>query len=203
MLRLDDIADNIAAAATLSAEDRSHLMLRCLSVMAALALPTPSETPVTTAHTTPDADPLLSVEQAAGRLAFRPSYVYELVRSRQLPAVKVGKYVRIKASDVGQFIKHHREAGPIDRPVSSMLSNLNGRTHGGSRGQAPARIVGSNPGRPRAAAGSPCNDRQPLGAGLRLHTTTRRSTARAVGRAETRPEADQEGLNRDGEDLEA
>lgn len=75
MLRLDDIADNIAAAATVSPEDRSPL-----------------------AQAASDADPLPSVEQTGGRLNYRPSYVYELVRSGQLTAVKVAKCVRVRAS---------------------------------------------------------------------------------------------------------
>jgi excisionase family DNA binding protein len=200
MVSLDDLADNITAAATLSPEDRSRLMLRCLTVMAALALPATGEAPAIKAEKTADAKPLLSFEQAAERLAYRPSYVYELVRSGQLIAVRFGKYIRVKPSDIDLFVKHHRSPRPIDWTISNMLTNVNGHKHDRGRGQAPARIVGPYSNRPRGAAGGPRNDRQPLGAGLRTHQTARRSPARAVGRAEIGSQANQEEL--DGEDLE-
>jgi excisionase family DNA binding protein len=47
---------------------------------------------------------LLTVEKAAQVMAVSPSYVYKLVRSKQLPAVKIGTSVRLRPSDLEAFI---------------------------------------------------------------------------------------------------
>ena len=53
---------------------------------------------------TTDRDQLETVTQAARRLSYKPSYVYSLIRQGQLPAVRQGKYVRVRARDVDAWI---------------------------------------------------------------------------------------------------
>jgi excisionase family DNA binding protein len=47
---------------------------------------------------------LMTVDKAAQVMAVSPSYVYKLVRSKQLPAVKIGTSVRIRPGDLESFI---------------------------------------------------------------------------------------------------
>jgi excisionase family DNA binding protein len=47
---------------------------------------------------------LLTVEKAAHVMALSESYIYKLVRTKQLPAVKVGTSVRIRPGDLETFI---------------------------------------------------------------------------------------------------
>lgn len=45
-------------------------------------------------------DRLLEVPAAARMLGVPATYLYQLIRQERFPAVKVGKYVRVRASDV-------------------------------------------------------------------------------------------------------
>ena len=49
-------------------------------------------------------DRLLTVEQAAERLGTSVRFVRRLISERRIPFIKVGRYVRIAASDVEAFI---------------------------------------------------------------------------------------------------
>ena len=57
---------------------------------------------------TTDRDQLETVAQAARRLSYKPSYVYSLIRQGQLPAVRQGKYVRVRARDIDAWISTRR-----------------------------------------------------------------------------------------------
>ena len=48
---------------------------------------------------------LLTVEKAAEVLGVSVSFVYKLVRTRQLAAVKIGTSVRIRPEDLDEFVK--------------------------------------------------------------------------------------------------
>jgi excisionase family DNA binding protein len=50
----------------------------------------------------------IDVNEAARLLSLKPSRVYDLVRTRRLPAVKLGKYVRIRMIDVEKFLRQAR-----------------------------------------------------------------------------------------------
>jgi excisionase family DNA binding protein len=58
-----------------------------------------------------ECDRLLTVDEAASKLAFKPAYLYELIRQRIFPAVRQGKYVRIRVCDLTAWIDRHRENG--------------------------------------------------------------------------------------------
>jgi excisionase family DNA binding protein len=51
---------------------------------------------------------LLTVDEAAEKLAFKPSYLYELIRQRLFPAIRHGKYIRIRSSDLQEWV-HQRQ----------------------------------------------------------------------------------------------
>jgi excisionase family DNA binding protein len=50
------------------------------------------------------AEQLLSVEDAARRLALRPGTVRKLIYARRLPAVKIGRAVRVREADLSALI---------------------------------------------------------------------------------------------------
>lgn len=54
-------------------------------------------------------DRLLTVPEVADRLAVRPARVYEMIRLGGIPVVRFGKYVRVPASDLLQWLEQHRE----------------------------------------------------------------------------------------------
>jgi excisionase family DNA binding protein len=47
---------------------------------------------------------LLTPEEAAERLRIGRSYLYELMRRRSIPSIKLGRKRRIRASDIDDFI---------------------------------------------------------------------------------------------------
>ena len=53
------------------------------------------------------AEPLLDANEAARLLKVPRSTLYELVRSRGLPHVRVGRALRFTRSDMGQWIAEH------------------------------------------------------------------------------------------------
>jgi excisionase family DNA binding protein len=57
---------------------------------------------------------LLTVEQAAERLATQPRFIRRLIAERRIPYVKLGSHVRIDANDVEAFIS----AGRVDPAIS-------------------------------------------------------------------------------------
>jgi excisionase family DNA binding protein len=82
-------------------------------------------------------DRLLSVPTAATLLGFKPQYVYELIRRGQLPAVQIGKYVRVRLSALDGFMK----TGPINPLDVELYQRYSAR-----RGRRPA------PSAPKAGA---------------------------------------------------
>jgi excisionase family DNA binding protein len=54
------------------------------------------------------ADPLLTVEQAADRLATSPRFVRRLIAERRIAFSRIGRHVRISAADVDAFIRAGR-----------------------------------------------------------------------------------------------
>jgi excisionase family DNA binding protein len=82
-----------------------------------------SATPETMQATKPeDPDRLLTVDETATILNLRPARVYELARRRVLPAVRVGKYVRVRSRDLQSWIEDQREEG-VDGRIQPGLSS--------------------------------------------------------------------------------
>ena len=66
-------------------------------------------------------DRLLTVEEAADRLGTSVRFVRRLVFQRRIPYLKVGRHVRIAASDLDAFIAAGRVEAKI-RPASQSWS---------------------------------------------------------------------------------
>jgi excisionase family DNA binding protein len=57
----------------------------------------------------PLAEPLLDVTAAAELLSVRPSWVYEAVRARRIPHLKIGRHVRFLRSDLEGWVLDQRQ----------------------------------------------------------------------------------------------
>lgn len=108
ILSLDAIAADPSIALDLTDDDRRSLLLRAAGLLAALGagLGGQREQPGVRQER------LLTATDVSKMLGYRPSYIYELGRTRQIRSVRVGKYVRFPMSAVEEFI---RENGtPLD-----------------------------------------------------------------------------------------
>jgi excisionase family DNA binding protein len=61
-----------------------------------------------------ETDRAISVEEAAERLSFTKQYLYELIRRGEIPAIKHGKYIRIRENDLSAWMQKHIE-NPLDK----------------------------------------------------------------------------------------
>ena len=68
-----------------------------------------SERSHSSSHALDPQNHLITVREAAALLGFKPPYLYELIRRRQFPAIRSGKYVRIGVRDLHEWVQHHRE----------------------------------------------------------------------------------------------
>jgi putative molybdopterin biosynthesis protein len=67
----------------------------------------------------PSATPgeIMTPAQVAGYLQVHKLTVYRYVRDRQLPAVRLGRALRILKADVDEFLRLHRIASTSSRPI--------------------------------------------------------------------------------------
>jgi len=54
-------------------------------------------------------EPLLRPAEAADLLSVRTSWIYEAVRARRLPCVRVGRHVRFLRSDLEHWVDQQRD----------------------------------------------------------------------------------------------
>jgi len=88
---------------------------------------------------TVDADLVLTAAQAALLLGLAKSRVYEMLRCGDLPAVRYGRLVRVRAAAVQSYIEGHERRGRLAVYVSDMLTINN------DRGTVPAAPQGAGP----------------------------------------------------------
>ena len=50
-------------------------------------------------------NPLLKPEQAAELLAVRPSWIYEAVRTRRLPCLRIGRHIRFTREMLEEWLR--------------------------------------------------------------------------------------------------
>ncbi len=113
-LSLDAIASNPETATTLSLESRANLLARCASVLAALS----AAASRASVPETGEDDQLLTVPEVAQLLRFDEAYVYQLARTGRLPAVRQGKYVRVRRSSLQAWITSQEDqAAARTRPL--------------------------------------------------------------------------------------
>lgn len=63
---------------------------------------------------TPNPDRYLTVLEVAEQLGFSDQTVYNWIRSKKLPAVKIQKDFRIKQSDVDRLVEAHGTTAPVE-----------------------------------------------------------------------------------------
>ncbi len=60
-------------------------------------------------------EPLLDADAVAQLLSVKPSWIYEAVRSRRIPHVKIGRHIRFVRSDLEDWVGGQRQR--IGRPA--------------------------------------------------------------------------------------
>jgi excisionase family DNA binding protein len=112
---LDELGDTPAKAAALAPTAAAELLARCLSVQGVLiarllsgATGEPSSSPA--------GEPLLTLPQVGATLAVPASYAYELARRGELPTIRFGKYVRVRAADLQTWLARRSGTSAAQRP---------------------------------------------------------------------------------------
>jgi len=116
---LDEIARDATRAQGLPLAAIAMLQTRCAAALSALAAAVLEHEVDESDKTAGDA--LLTIAEVAQRLGLARSYVYELARTKQIPVMRVGRYVRVKASEVERFIASHDSIKRIDNLLSQRL----------------------------------------------------------------------------------
>jgi excisionase family DNA binding protein len=93
-----------------------------------------------------ESDCALTVQEAAARLSFTRQYLYELIRRGEIPAIKHGKYVRLRESDLTLWMERHIE-NPIDGVLYRPYSDHSDRS-GARKNQKKPRLHAGPNGRP-------------------------------------------------------
>ena len=155
---LDELAGDPSKAALLSAEGRGQLLARCAAVLAALSaasVSAPEHSTHAPVQDAPDPHRLLSVREVATATGFARSYVYELLRRGDLPAVRHKKYVRVRAAALEQWIASHEWHGRrAPTPSAAAEPAPDSLTRAGHESTRPATRVAS-PGLDDGGASAP------------------------------------------------
>jgi excisionase family DNA binding protein len=53
-------------------------------------------------------EPLLDADAVATLLAVKPSWVYEAVRSKRIPYLRIGRHIRFQRSDIEAWVAERR-----------------------------------------------------------------------------------------------
>lgn len=75
----------------------------------------------------PDDDVMLTASEAAVLIGGSPDLVRKLVRTGQLPALRLGqRYVRVRAGDLRAFIASHMSGPPVqpEQPAETQLATM-------------------------------------------------------------------------------
>lgn len=68
-------------------------------------------------------DRLLCIPEVAVRLAIPRGRVYEFCRRGELPVIRLGKYIRVRASALSEWLAHHEEKR-VERTTHTVYSKL-------------------------------------------------------------------------------
>lgn len=105
---ISELVTNPARLAELPAEQRRRLVARLAAMILVLESGEDAPAPPPAAERPEQHDDrLLTVEDAAKRMGFAKSYVYEIIRRGELRAVRRGKYVRVRESAIAEWIAQH------------------------------------------------------------------------------------------------
>lgn len=123
-------------------------------------------------------DRLLTPAEAAARLGVRRSRIYGLTRTGALPAVRVGKYVRVRAGALAQWVTEQ------EKILSSGLSARYNTRYEGQGAPAPPQAARADARRVRPAPGGPLEHAGP-GRARRAPDSATGRQARPVARRPT------------------
>ena len=159
---LDDLEADLALADSLPVSMLAERARRAARLAADLQTALIARAACREASSEPDR--LLAIPKVAEILEFTEQYVYELIRRGHLPAVRSGKYVRVSASAIENFMKN----GPAksrDKTLYQGYSEVRGRTRA-----SPAKDARPpNASDPRRPARRRAKHRGPMGAERALH----------------------------------
>jgi excisionase family DNA binding protein len=166
-LTLDAIFRTPACAAELSRAMLGELLAQVAAVQSTLTArlitdagnhgDTEANKPISQSQS--QAERLLAVPEVAVMLGYAKSYVYELLRRGDLPAVRHKKYVRVRHSAVLKFIAQHEQRG-----FDSTLSNMLSERRDGKRHEAPPAGARAEANGARQTSRRASDDRQSMGA---------------------------------------
>lgn len=154
---LDELAADPPKAAALPPEVARVLTLRCAAVLTALAsAPRADQQP----RQAMENEGWFTIPEVAARLRFAKSYVYQLVRRGDLPALRKGKYWRVRLADLCRW-EAALSKDPLDGRFSKVL------TSSGDRRRVPTApsSASADPGATRRAPPRSSNHALPTGAG--------------------------------------
>jgi excisionase family DNA binding protein len=109
MPSLRDLVDSPELAKALPPQVISQALGELLLLLARLLIQSTATLGTTQTEKPEASDRLLSVTEVSRILNVRPARVYDLVRRDTLPAVHVGKYIRIRGRDLERWIAGQRE----------------------------------------------------------------------------------------------
>jgi excisionase family DNA binding protein len=159
-------------------EEIPAMMAQLAAIQSALAVRLHESTnSLSESAPTSEPDRAITVEEAADRLTFTAQYVYELIKRGQLPAIRTGKYVRIRECDLSAWMTTH-----IENPLDNKLYKWYSSNHERTRLRKHPKEVGTNTG----SAGPPnrrvIEHRGAVGAGrvedIRTHIAVRSTDSR-------------------------
>lgn len=117
-ISLDALSADPSQIAALDVDARSAVVMRCAGLLAAVsAAPVRDVSPSEGA----DTDPILTVAEAAARLRFTRGYLYELIRSKTIPAIRHGRHFRIRLSDIDKFMREHDTVRGVENRISGAV----------------------------------------------------------------------------------
>jgi excisionase family DNA binding protein len=105
---LDTVAADPETAITLPPELAIALLLRLAIAQSAIATALASRAIEGPTGSSDDGDRLLTPSDAAAMLQIPKAHVYELVRRGELPATRLGKYVRLPLRGLRIWIQNHQ-----------------------------------------------------------------------------------------------
>jgi len=188
-MRFDELLADPTRVEALTPWEACSLLLACsalLTALAARAWGVPAQQP-----SAPDAsDPLLTMLTVAEVLGIPESRARELGRRGELPTVNIGKYVRVRKSDLDTWVAAHRQ-NRLDQTLNRGYSLYQGykERRDWARVSPHSQAAGSQSSQARRSDGHDRNERGAMGA-------RRKTNQRACGPIPSTP-GDKPGTSKD------
>jgi excisionase family DNA binding protein len=106
--RLIDVLNNPEQISSMPRTEISHLLGELEAIKAQLWCRLAQPGDCSPRHESQSSTILLTVEEASEKLAFKPSYLYELIRQGRFPAIRQGKYIRIRGYELDEWIRRQQ-----------------------------------------------------------------------------------------------